>query len=82
MIPNPSGYVVTHWGKDPYIGLILLNFFHIIFFLGMSYSYVKVGGSGDDYDNLASTINNQVYFAGEVFSNLLNIKFFIIFKKY
>lgn len=51
-VPDPLQVICTRWGKD--------RFTH------GSYSYVKIGSSGDDYDILAESIGDgRIFFAGE-----------------
>lgn len=50
-VPEPTKWLLTHWSKDMH---------------GGSYgSFIKVGGSQSSFDNLASTVDNKIYFAGE-----------------
>ncbi len=53
-IPNPNGVLITRWGKDP--------------FTFGSYSYIRPGASGEDYDALAEPIGDRIFFAGEATS--------------
>ncbi|PRP76756.1 Lysine-specific histone demethylase 1-2, partial [Planoprotostelium fungivorum] len=53
-IPQPTHSLVTNWGHDPYA-------------LG-TYSYVGINSTGDDYDRLASTVDLNLFFAGEATS--------------
>jgi monoamine oxidase len=50
-IPNPTGYKLTRWAKNPWS-------------FG-SYSYMATGASGADCDALTVPINNKLFFAGE-----------------
>lgn len=50
-IPTPQKLFISRWGKDP-------------FSVG-SYSVVPIHASGDDYDALATSVNEQLFFAGE-----------------
>lgn len=53
-IPEPVGYLITRWGKDP------LAF--------GSYSHIPPFASGDDYDALFEPVDDVLYFAGEATS--------------
>lgn len=50
-MPNPIQTICTRWGGDP------LSY--------GSYSHVRVGSSGKDYDILAESVENRLFFAGE-----------------
>jgi monoamine oxidase len=50
-IPDPDYYMKTNWHNDP--------------FATGTYSYVKIGGSGVDYDNMAKSVEDKIFFAGE-----------------
>ncbi|KAJ0244811.1 Lysine-specific histone demethylase 1 2 [Hirschfeldia incana] len=51
VVPDPIQTICTRWGSDP------LSY--------GSYSHVRVGSSGVDYDILAESVNNRLFFAGE-----------------
>lgn len=53
-MPRPTRAVVSRWRSDP--------------FSRGSYSFIRVGGSGEDYDNLAEPIRDTLFFAGEATS--------------
>lgn len=53
-IPEPEGYLITRWGKDPYA-------------FG-AYSHIPPFASGDDYDALFEPVDDVLYFAGEATS--------------
>jgi len=50
-VADPVRAVVTRWASDP--------------FACGSFSYVAVGGSGEDYDNVAKPVGDWLFFAGE-----------------
>ncbi len=53
-IPEPDGYLITRWGRDP------LAF--------GSYSHIPPFASGEDYDALFEPVDDVLYFAGEATS--------------
>ncbi|KAK4255732.1 hypothetical protein QN277_008694 [Acacia crassicarpa] len=54
LVPNPVQTICTRWGSDP------LSY--------GSYSHVSVHSSGHDYDILAESVGNRLFFAGEATS--------------
>jgi monoamine oxidase len=53
-IPEPEGYLITRWSKDPLaVG---------------AYSYIPPFASGDDYDALFAPVGDVLFFAGEATS--------------
>ncbi|MEI6800918.1 MAG: NAD(P)/FAD-dependent oxidoreductase, partial [Pseudomonadota bacterium] len=50
-LPNPTGFQITRWGKDPYA-------------MG-AYSYVKLGGTSALRSVLAKPIAQKIFFGGE-----------------
>ena len=48
----PTNYFVSHWSKEEHIE--------------MTYSFIGLNGNGKDYDTLEETIDEKIYFAGEV----------------
>ena len=53
-IPQPDGFLITRWGKDP--------------FAFGSYSHVPPFASGEDYDALFEPVDDVLFFAGEATS--------------
>jgi [histone H3]-N6,N6-dimethyl-L-lysine4 FAD-dependent demethylase len=53
-VPDPIQSVCTRWGSDP--------------FSYGSYSHVRVGSSGNDYDVLSESLSDRLFFAGEATS--------------
>ncbi|XP_073003340.1 lysine-specific histone demethylase 1 homolog 2 isoform X1 [Typha latifolia] len=53
-VPDPIQTICTRWGSDP--------------LCHGSYSHVRVGSSGGDYDILAESVGERVFFAGEATS--------------
>lgn len=53
-IPNPTQYKISRWGDDK--------------FSYGSYSHIPVGANGKDYDLLAKSVNDKLFFAGEATS--------------
>lgn len=50
-VPDPIQTICTKWGRDP--------------LCRGSYSHIKVGSSGRDYDILAENVGGSLFFAGE-----------------
>lgn len=50
-VPKPTNWLLTHWTEET--------------FGGSCGSFVKVGGSQNSFDDLAKSVDNKVYFAGE-----------------
>ena len=38
---------------------------------GMAYSYIPIGSTGEEYDHMASEVDDKLYFAGEVCIKLI-----------
>jgi monoamine oxidase len=50
-VPAPEAHLISRWGADP--------------FARGSYSHVRPGASGDDFDALAEPVGDRLFFAGE-----------------
>nr|CAG4716863.1 unnamed protein product [Naegleria fowleri] len=50
-LPDPKKILRTNWYSDP--------------MSTGSYSYVRIGATGDDYDLLAESVEDRIFFAGE-----------------
>lgn len=54
-IPDPKSYLITRWNADPYAK--------------GAYSFIGVGATTKDYDELAKPVINKLFFAGEATSS-------------
>ncbi|CAG5101961.1 Oidioi.mRNA.OKI2018_I69.chr1.g78.t1.cds [Oikopleura dioica] len=50
-VPEPLSFHITRWGKEEYSQ--------------MSYSFIKLGSTGKDYDEMAEPASDRLFFAGE-----------------
>jgi len=53
-IPDPEGFLITRWGKDP--------------FAFGAYSHIPPFASGEDYDAIFEPVDDILFFAGEAAS--------------
>jgi monoamine oxidase len=53
-VPDPAGALITRWSRDP--------------FSHGAYSYPSVGSTPDDRDEIAASVRDRIFFAGEATS--------------
>lgn len=50
-VPAPKRFIASHWGKDAWSR--------------GSYSFIPLGATGEEYEILAESVENKIFFAGE-----------------